>query len=280
MQSQSITQRIRQHYDMLAPFYYAFWGQHVHHGYWTDASDQSSPARAQEQLIEQLYAFAGYPPVHNLLDIGCGFGGSLQWFARHHQACGVGITLSPVQCLVGRLNARRAGLQQHMSIHVANAEQPWAFPANSFDVVWSVECLEHIEHRSHVIHKAYQVLKPGGSLILAMWLAGEQTTPQAKQLQRAVQRGMLCAPFETAAEHRQRFDAAGFSEIQSCLVTPHILHTWDICIQVRNHPVLDRLSRLLGEDVRAFADSFSVLLQAYQDGAMEYGMFSAQKPLS
>ena len=57
----SLTQRIRHHYNLLAPFYYLLWGQHVHHGYWDDATDRSSPAIAQEQLIKELYAFAGAP---------------------------------------------------------------------------------------------------------------------------------------------------------------------------------------------------------------------------
>jgi tocopherol O-methyltransferase len=280
MQRQTITQRIRQHYNMLAPFYYALWGQHIHHGYWMDTDDQSSPARAQERLMEQLYALADNPPVENLLDIGCGFGGSLQWFARHSEAYGIGVTLSPVQCLVGRLNARRAGLQEHMTIHVADAEQPWAFPANSFDMVWSIECLEHIEHRSHVVCEAYRVLKPGSRMLVSSWLAGEQTTLEAINLRRAVQHGMLCAPFETAAEHIQRFQSAGFTEVQSYLVTANVLRTWDICLEMRDHPVLKGLSRILGEDVHAFTNSFPTLRQAYQNGAMEYGLFSARKPVS
>jgi hypothetical protein len=91
---------------------------------------------------------------------------------------------------------------------------------------------------------------------------------------------MLCAPFETATEHSQRFQAAGFSDVQTRLITPHILRTWDICIRVRRHPILEGLSRVLGEDVRAFTDSFSILRQAYQESAMEYGMFFARKSSS
>jgi tocopherol O-methyltransferase len=161
---------------------------------------------------------------------------------------------------------------------VADAEQPWAFPSGHFDMVWSVECLEHLEHRSHVVREAYRVLNPGGSLIISTWLAGDQTTPPAHQLRQAVQQGMLCAPFETAAAHGQRLHALGFSDVQSRLATPHVLQTWDLCLDLRNHPVLDWLSRLLGEDVRAFTDAFPLLRRAYQEGAMEYGMFSARKP--
>src|SRR5262245_65578665 len=85
---------IRRHYDRLALFYRAFWGEHIHHGYW---EDEESPETAQEQLVARLAERAAIPPGAHVLDVGCGFGGSAFWLARH-RGCGVtGITISPVQ---------------------------------------------------------------------------------------------------------------------------------------------------------------------------------------
>lgn len=276
----SVTGRIKHHYNLLAPFYYGFWGQHIHHGYWADAADTTPPARAQERLIEQLYGFGGSRPVRHMLDIGCGFAGTLLWFAHHTQAQGVGLTLSPVQCLLGRLKVRSAGFRQRMAIHAADAQQRWALPAAAFDLVWSTECTEHLEDRAHFAREAYRVLEPGGVLLVAAWLAGPQQTAQAARLRREVEQGMLCHPFDTAAGYMQHFRAAGFGDMQSRAITPHVVRTWDICMDVSRQPGLSWLSRLLGDDVRAFTDSFMSLRQAYQEGAMEYGLFRAYKPTS
>jgi tocopherol O-methyltransferase len=275
---QQLTYRIRQHYNVLAPFYYGLWGRHVHHGYWDDSSDTAPPAAAQERLVAELATFAGHSAPQQVLDVGCGFGGSLLWFATHAQAQGIGMTLSPVQCLVGRLAVQRQQLQERVQIHVADAQQPWPLPDASVDMVWCVECSEHLADRGHFAREAWRVLKPGGVLALAAWLAGDEQTPEAAALRQAVEQSMLCYPFDTAAAYIEHLSAAGFADMQHRTITTHVLRTWDICIELRERPGLPLLSTLLRGDIQRFARSFDWLRAAYQQGAMEYGLFRARKP--
>jgi tocopherol O-methyltransferase len=274
---QQLTYRIRQHYNLLAPFYYGLWGRHVHHGYWEDSTDAATPAAAQERLVAELATFADNDKPQQVLDIGCGFGGSLLWFAQNVQAQGIGLTLSPVQCLLGRLAAHRQQLRERVQIHVADAQQPWPLPDASVDMVWCVECSEHLADRLHFAREAWRVLKPGGVLALAAWLAGDEQEPEAVALRQAVEHSMLCYPFDTADTYITHLVAAGFVGLQHRNITTHVLRTWDICIELRERPGLPLLSTLLRGDVQRFTQSFDWLRSAYQQGAMEYGLFRAQK---
>lgn len=273
-----LTRRIRLHYNLLAPFYYALWGQHVHHGFWSDAADVSPQSQAQERLIRELYAFGGAPRCSRLLDVGCGYGGSLIWFARHTGAEGLGMTLSPLQRLIGQVKIRRAGFHNHLDVRVADAQEPWPVATEGVDLVWCVECSEHLEDRAHFAHEAYRVLRAGGVVCVAAWLAGANAGPEAIALRHEVERGMLCHPFGTQQDYMRWFADAGFVDVQSRLITRHVARTWDICIAMRDRPILRWIAARLGGDVRAFTDSFTALQRAYRDGAMEYGLFTAHKP--
>jgi hypothetical protein len=49
---------------------------------------------------------------------------------------------------------------------------------------------------------------------------------------------------------------------------------------LRDRPGFSWLARHLGRDVRAFTEVFGELRQAYIDGAMAYGFFTARKSAS
>lgn len=274
----NLTARIRLHYNLLAPFYYALWGQHLHHGYWVDGADATPQAQAQERLIEEIYDFAGSPRQPRVFDVGCGYAGSLLWLARHAAATGSGITLSRMQRAIGQLKLRRNGLQGCIAVRVADAQREWPVRDASVSLVWCVECSEHLSDRAHFMRQAYRALAPNGTLCLAAWVASESATPDAQALRAEVERGMLCYPFSTVAEYAMWCGEAGFTDIETRTITAHVAHTWDICIALRDRPPLPLLARLLGSDVRTFTDSFTALRRAYRDGAMDYALLVARKP--
>lgn len=273
-----LTRRIRRHYDLLAPFYSLLWGEHLHHGYWTDADDPAPPAAAQERLVDELYTLAGRPPRPRVLDVGCGYGGSLRWLARRTGATGDGITLSSVQRLAAALALRREPRARGMRVLRADAQLPWPTEAGAYDLVWCVECSEHLADRGHLAREAARVLRPGGLLCLAAWLASEDGSPTARGLRREVARGMLCYPFDTAAGYRWLLAEAGLESVTYRAITGNVARSWDLGIARRERPAVRAAARVLGGDTRRFAGSFEALRRAYAEGAMEYGLLVARTP--
>src|ERR1700720_4522053 len=148
--------QIRKHYDRLSIFYRMFWGEHLHHGYWENGE---SIKRAQVKLMEQLAERAGVPRGAQVLDIGCGLGGSAMWLAGQYDCDVTGLTISPVQARMAAAKAKARGLASrvHFQVRDANLWQP--DPA-SVDLIWIMESSEHFQDKPRFFERCARALKP------------------------------------------------------------------------------------------------------------------------
>jgi tocopherol O-methyltransferase len=264
---------IRAHYDRLAFFYRTFWGEHIHHGYWE--ADETSVG-AQIQLITRLAERAAVPSGARVLDVGCGFGGSSRWLARHRDCQVTGITISPVQVKRATKRARAEGLadRARFLIHDANHLD---FPAASFDVVWIIECSEHLEDKERFIDACARILKPGGRIALCAWLDADTGRREDAQLVEEVCRGMLCPSLASAANYTACMQKAGFEDVVFEDITRRVEKTWDLCLAVVERRSMRALRWLMDEKTKAFVLSFKAIRRAFAEGAMSYGMFTARR---
>jgi len=266
------TRSIRHHYDLATPFYRLFWGPHIHHGLW---EGDESPAQAQRQLIDRLATAASLKSGEQVLDVGCGMGGSTIELARRYGCSVTGVTLSPVQRSWARLSAGWQGLGRRVRFLCRNAERV-AFPPATFDAVWNIECSEHFFDTPGFFRRATSWLRPGGRVALCAWLAGEG--PGAETAVQAVCKGFLCPSLGTAADYRGWLSQAGLVERAYSDLTSQVLRTWDICQRRVAATGVGWLAWVGGQSMRSFLDHFATLGNAYRSGAMQYGLFVAEKP--
>src|SRR5262245_56064897 len=265
-------QSIRHHYDLATPFYRLFWGPHIHHGLW---EDDCPPAVAQRRLIDRLASTAGLTPGDAVLDVGCGMGGSSIELARRYRCTVTGLTLSPVQRLWATSSATWQGAGRRTGCLGADAETV-ALPPAAFDVVWNVECSEHLFDKPGFFQKAASWLRPGGRVALCAWLAGERPGGEREAL--AVCEGFLCPSLGTAADYRGWLAAAGLVNRAYTDLTAQVAQTWEICLKRVRASWVGWLAWIGGRRMRSFRAHFTTLLDAYRSGAMRYGMFVAEKP--
>ncbi len=145
-------------------------GRHVHWGYWPDPSkaDQSAEdyARAAEALSQQVYGAAQIENGQHILDVGCGFGGTVASLNENFTGLNlVGVNIDARQ--VERARQKVSALASNkIEFKVGDACQlPIADAA--FDRVLAVECIFHFPSRSQFFAEAFRVLKPGGYLALS-----------------------------------------------------------------------------------------------------------------
>uniref|UniRef100_A0A2P2J8I1 Methyltransferase type 11 domain-containing protein n=1 Tax=Rhizophora mucronata TaxID=61149 RepID=A0A2P2J8I1_RHIMU len=173
----TLNKGIAEMYDKSSGAWENIWGDHMHHGFYDPHSDVSGSLSdhraAQIRMIEEALQFSGVSEVpkrwpKNVVDVGCGIGGSSRYIAMKYGAKCWGITLSPVQAQRANALAVAEGLADKVSFQVADAlEQP--FPDGQFDLVWSMESGEHMPDKRKFVSELTRVAAPGATIIIVTW---------------------------------------------------------------------------------------------------------------
>ncbi|MDZ4796171.1 MAG: methyltransferase domain-containing protein [Bacteroidota bacterium] len=136
----------------------------IHYGYW-DKAVKTFP----ESLIrmnEVMMMAASIKPTDEVLDAGCGVGGSSIFLASMLGCKVTGITLSERQVELATENARKKNITDLVDFKAMNYGAT-DFPDASFDVVWGCESICYADSKENFIKEAWRLLKPGGRLVIA-----------------------------------------------------------------------------------------------------------------
>ena len=259
--------QIKEHYDSLAFIYRAFWGDHIHHGLFRDSE---SPAEAQVKMLSHCVEILGLRGREEVLDVGCGHGGTLIYLAQLLGCKGTGLTISPKQARIAKENAARASLGNRLSFVVGDADG-FSFPAGAFDVVWVMESSEHFQDKAGFFRNVARTLRPGGKLMLAAW-TGSMDDPRVAEVARA----FLCPELWSAEQYESAIESAGMRVICREDLSASVMRTWEIC---HNRVAVARpVLRLMPRAVQEFAAGMDLILEAYRSGDLTYTVISAGLP--
>ena len=271
---------IRSHYQIGTLFYRLLWGPHIHHGLWNgDESPYESPYVAQCQLTDALADLARISDNDKIVDIGCGMGGSAIRLAKMRGCDVTGVTLSPLQKRWASFSStfNRVGKQTRF---LAEDAETVEFNPESFDVVWSVECTEHLFNKPEFFRRAIQWLRPGGRIAICVWFEGEDALiPGHREQCEEVCERFICPSLATRADYAGWMTGHGMRIIHDEVWTDRVTRTWEICKQRVERTGVRHLAKLIDREHVAFIDGFDALLNAYRSGAMQYGAIVAEKPL-
>lgn len=93
----------------------------MHHGYYIP-EDRTDHQQAQIDLIDEVLKWAGAEGATNMVDVGCGIGGSSRHIAAKFGCKAQGITLSPYQANRGNELAIEQGLADQASFQVSDIQ--------------------------------------------------------------------------------------------------------------------------------------------------------------
>jgi len=158
-------------YDQSTPLWEEIWGDHLHHGYYPNGSAEGVDHRAaQVDMIDRALDWASISNKKNILDVGCGLGGSSRYFARKwgKDVKATGVTLSPVQVARGNRLGEEQGLDEQVNLQVADALN-MPFEDGKFDFVYSMESGEHMPDKKKFVGELARVCAPNGRILIVTW---------------------------------------------------------------------------------------------------------------
>ena len=283
----TLYQQIQNFYDASSGLWEQIWGEHMHHGYYgPEGTLKKDRRQAQIDLIEELLNWATPPSpgqFSQILDVGCGIGGSTLYLAEKFQGKATGITLSPVQAQRATERAENANLGSQVNFKVANAlEMPFA--DNSFDCVWTLESGEHMPDKVKFLQECYRVLQPGGTLMMATWChrSTENNTRPLTESERQhlakIYRVYALPYVISLPEYEAIATDIGFEDLRVADWSTAVAPFWNIVIDSAFTP--KALMGLLasGWPTIQAALSLGLMSRGYQRGLIRFGLLRGTKP--
>ncbi|MCK5076104.1 MAG: methyltransferase domain-containing protein [Calditrichia bacterium] len=184
-------------------FHYGFWDKHI-----------KNLPQALEYENEVLVQIAKINKNDNLLDAGCGVGGSSIYLAKNIECKVTGITLSKKQVNEARNNAEKHQVENLAKFEIMDFTKT-AFKEKNFDVVWAIESVCYASSKEDFLKEAFRILKPGGRLIIAdgFGLKKQYSTKEQKLLDK-MNHGWQVDSLENIEDFKSHASKAGFKEIQ------------------------------------------------------------------
>lgn len=231
-------------------------GQHIHHGLFKSASETKE--QAQVNLINYLLEISGgLSAGSQVLDVGCGVGGTSRFLARE-QGCQVtGITISGRQVEIARqvTAAETAGaapvsagdffkyaepkggavrfleLDAEKMLEHFHPSSSSAPTTGDFDCVWISEALSHLPNKELFFSSTFALLRGGGAgsrLVVADWFKAPGLSPEQEEADtKPIEDGMLLPRLYTVDEYVALAEGAGYKVRQAPVdISKEVAKTW------------------------------------------------------
>jgi tocopherol O-methyltransferase len=168
-------QDIAAYYEQSHAHYVQHWQLNrylaMHYGLWWPETRHFGEALSNTHRMMQ--AWAQVKADEQVLDAGCGIGGSALWLGQETGSSVVGLSLSTRQIEQAKQLALARQLSDTVSFEVGDFCAT-RFPAASFDVVWAIESVCHAPEKAAFLREAYRLLRPGGRLVLCDFFRSSQ----------------------------------------------------------------------------------------------------------
>ncbi|CCD71034.1 Phosphoethanolamine N-methyltransferase 2 [Caenorhabditis elegans] len=230
-----------------------------------------SPGGYDENL-KIIKRFGDFKPGQTMLDIGVGIGGGARQVADEFGVHVHGIDLSSNMLAIAleRLHEEKDSRVKY-SITDALVYQ---FEDNSFDYVFSRDCIQHIPDTEKLFSRIYKALKPGGKVLITMY--GKGYGEQSDKFKTYVaQRAYFLKNLKEIADIANK---TGFVNVQTENMTPRFK---EILLEERGHLEQNEaefMSKFTQRERDSLISGWTDKLGYIEKDNHNWNFFLAQKP--
>jgi sarcosine/dimethylglycine N-methyltransferase len=252
--------------------YRTIWGDNIHMG--IPPYDGATFHEAMEHTNRVMADAANLSPDDRVLDLGCGYGSTARYIAKHYGCTVVGTNISEAELNLANERAREASMEHLLTFEYGDFHDI-QYPDASFDVVWSQEAFLHGVDKDRILSECSRVLKPGGTLIFSDILV-RHDTPQADR-ERLYDR-LKTTDIWDLPDYRDGLSRQGFEILKAEDHSQYVAPSYGAVVsQVREHR--SALAERIGDvTVANTIDALDFWVHSASDGKVGWGIFLARKP--
>jgi cyclopropane fatty-acyl-phospholipid synthase-like methyltransferase len=214
---------ISDYYQHTRVHYNRFWklqeAKSINYGLWQTGTKNLTDAF--KNINDQVIVLAGINEQHQVLDAGCGIGGSSTYIAAHTKCKVVGITLNAQQKLDAEKNALSRQVGDQCSFYVMNYCQT-TFEAASFDTIFAIESSCHATEKKDFLAEAFRLLKPGGRLVVMDYFKEPELNQKQHHFLQIWLHAWAIKDIDSIGDFCRKANEVGFTAVEPTLRTAEI----------------------------------------------------------
>jgi cyclopropane fatty-acyl-phospholipid synthase-like methyltransferase len=244
-------------------------------GFHFGLADENTPSLAASILRTNAFLAdrARITADDEVLDAGCGVGGSSIWIAKERGAKVTGITISPQQVEIAQRFAVEQGVSDLTSFLCMDMCAT-TFEPSSFDVVWQLESLCHVEDLEAYLRHVLGLLRPGGRFACIDLCRGSIADEGRERI--VCDGWCMAKPMRTVDEIASAASEVGFADIDTSDLTSKAQRSIEAlkAMAQNSQPRLEAERELFGLDnalYQGHVDAALAISNAMLDGTMRLG---------
>lgn len=220
----SVNKNIINYYNSTQWFYNLLWATSeshaMHYGIWDENTKSLNDAQLNENKI--VSEFLNLNESDNVLDAGCGIGGTIIWMSKHYGCKTTGLTICLKQVEQGTKLIKKAKLENLAKIELKDFCKT-GYEDGSFTKIYGIESICYAARQDDFAREAFRLLQPGGRFVRADgFLTSRKMTSESIKLYEDWCDGWAIPGLCTVEEYIKILQDTGFTNITSIELTDKV----------------------------------------------------------